>query len=285
MLAVVLIWGVNFTIVKIALRTWLPLPFNSIRFTVATLAMLVILRLRGESLSLRRRDVLPMLLLGLGGHTIYQWLFINGLARTTPGNTSLLMATAPIFVAVYSHVLAMERANRTVWAGILLSFGGVVLLILGGADGIHLESGAIAGDLMVLGASMLWAAYTVGSKPLLGRYSATKLTALAMVAGVPPLILTGWSDMMRQDWAAIPPMHWLAMLYSALISVVIGYTLWGISVKRVGNARTAIYSNVTPVIAVVTAFLVLGDQFTLLQMLGAAVVLAGLLLTRQGRVQ
>lgn len=285
MLSVVLIWGINYTTAKIALSTFLPLSFNAIRFTLATVIMLVILRLRGESLALTKRDILPMCLLGLSGHTFYQWLFINGLARTMPGNTSLLMATAPIFVAIYGHVLGIERANRTIWAGIMLSFGGVLLLILGGPSGIHLASDVAVGDFMVLGASMLWAAYTVGSKPLLARYSATKLTAMAMFAGVPPLVLMGLPELTRQNWAIIPPLHWLALFYSALIAVVVGYTLWGVSVQRVGNARTAIYSNVTPVISVVVAFFVLGDRLTLLQFLGAAVVLAGLLLTRQGRVR
>ena len=84
------------------------------------------MRCRGESFTLSRRDMLGMILLGLAGHTIYQMVFIRGLAHTTPGNTSLLMATSPIFVALYApHPAGTERGNRIVWAGILLSFAGV----------------------------------------------------------------------------------------------------------------------------------------------------------------
>ena len=161
----------------------------------------------------------------------------------------------------------------------------MLLLIAGGSAGISLANGATTGDLMVLGAAMLWAVYTTGSKPLLTRHSATKLTAMSMLAGVPPLVLMSLPDLVRQDWQAIPLTHWLFMLYSGLMAVVLGYTLWSMSVQRVGNARTVIYSNVTPVVAVAVAWVILGDRLTIWQGLGAAIVLAGLLLTRQGRVK
>ena len=196
------------------------------------------------------------------------------------------MATSPIFVAIYGHMLGIERGNRTVWTGIVLSFAGVLLLVLGGSGGLAFTDGATSGDLLILGASMLWAAYTVGSKPLLARHSATKLTAMAMLAGVPPLVLLSVPELVRQDWHAIPAGQWLAMLYSAFMAVVVGYILWGLSVQRVGNARTAIYSNLTPVVAILVAWVVLGDRLTLLQGLGGVVVLAGLLLDSwRGRVR
>jgi drug/metabolite transporter (DMT)-like permease len=281
MVLVVFIWGVNFTVIKIALRGFSPLAFNALRFTLATVVLLAVMRLLGESFYLSRRDALGMLLLGLIGHTVYQMFFIRGLARTTPGNTSLLMATAPIFVAIYGAVLGIERGGPRVWAGILLSFAGVLLLILGGPNGITFDAGSAVGDLLVLGAAMLWAAYTVGSKPLLTRHSALKVTAMAMLAGAPPLVLFSLPELARQDWGAVQPAHWLGLLYSALLSVVLAYVLWGASVQRVGNARTAIYSNLTPAVAILISWLVLGDRLALLQWLGAAVVIAGLLLARR----
>jgi drug/metabolite transporter (DMT)-like permease len=284
MLLTVLIWGLNFTVIKIALQSFSPLAFNAVRFSLATLVLLFMMRLRGESFGLSRRDLVGVVLLGLAGHTLYQMVFIRGLANTTPGNTSLLMATSPIFVVLYAHVLGVERGNRLVWAGILVSFAGVLLLILGGANGLVLDRASTTGDLLVLAASMLWAVYTVGSKPLLARHSPLKLTALAMLAGAPLLVLFSLPDLRQQNWAAVPPMQWLGLVYSALLSVVVGYLIWGTGVQRVGSARTAIYSNLTPVVAIFVAWLVLGDRLTLLQWLGAAVVIGGLLLTRRGRV-
>lgn len=283
MLGVVFIWGINFSAVKTSLHDFAPLAFNALRFGFATLIILGVLRLRGESLALARRDLLPVFLLGLSGHTLYQVLFINGIARTTAANSSLLMATSPIFVAIYGSLLRIERANRLVWVGILLSFLGVGLLVLGGDKGLSAAVATIVGDLLVLGAAMMWGAYTTFSKPLLARYSPLKLTALTMVAGTSVLVLVSAPALVHQNWSAISITAWGGLFYSTSMAVAVAYVVWYTSVQRVGSARTAIYSSLTPVVAVLVAWIALGDRMTPLQILGAVVVLAGILLTRRGR--
>jgi drug/metabolite transporter (DMT)-like permease len=131
----------------------------------------------------------------------------------------------------------------------------------------------------------LWAIYTTGSKPLLARWSPLKLTALSMLAGTIPLVLISLPELLGQDWGAMSAGAWGGLLYSAVFAVVVAYIIWYTSVQRVGNARTAIYSNLLPVVAVLVGWLVLGDRLTLLQTAGAAVVLAGLIVTRWGRTQ
>jgi drug/metabolite transporter (DMT)-like permease len=283
MLGVVFIWGINFSAVKASLHDFAPLAFNALRFGFATLIILGVLRLRGESLALARRDLLPVFLLGLSGHTLYQVLFINGIARTTAANSSLLMATSPIFVAIYGSLLRIERANRLVWAGVLLSFLGVGLLVLGGDKGLSAAVATIVGDLLVLGAAMMWGAYTTFSKPLLARYSPLKLTALTMVAGTSVLVLVSAPALVHQNWSAISITAWGGLFYSTSMAVAVAYVVWYTSVQRVGSARTAIYSSLTPVVAVMVAWIALGDRMTPLQIMGAVVVLAGVLLTRRGR--
>jgi hypothetical protein len=169
MLGVTIIWGINFSVLKVALQYFSPLAFNALRFSLATLIMLLALRWQRESIAVSRSDLLAVVGLGLLGHTLYQLVFINGLARTTPANASLLMATAPIFVVLYGRILGIERTNRLVWGGICVSFAGILLLVLGGGGQVRLGGSTILGDLLVLGAAMLWAAYTTGSKPLLAR--------------------------------------------------------------------------------------------------------------------
>jgi len=283
MVAVILIWGVNFSVVKLALRDFLPLAFNGVRFGLATAVMVIILILRGESFRLARRDLLPIVFLGLSGHTLYQLVFIFGLAETIPANSALLMATSPIFVAIYGRVLRIERTNRLMWAGIALSFAGILMVIDGGGE-LSLGGGTLRGDLLILVAALLWAAYTTASKPLLARYSPIKVTALSMVAGTIPFVVISMPALSRQDWRAITVSGWGALLYSAVLAVVVGYVIWYTSVQRVGNARTAAYSNLLPVVAGVIGWLVLGDRLTPLQLIGAVVVLAGIMLTRRGRM-
>ncbi len=283
MLSVVIIWGINFSVLKVVMQSMTPLAFNGLRFSLATAVMVMILLWRHESFRVVKRDILPIILLGIVGHTLYQVFFIIGMARTTPANASLVMATAPIFVVIYGAILGIERANRLLWVGIVLSFLGLILLI-GGGGGVSLDLQTILGDLLVLVAAMLWAAYTTGSKPLLARYTPLKLTTLSMAAGAVPLVIICIPQMRAQDWSAVGPGAWMGVFYSAVFSVVLAYLAWYTSVQRVGSARTAVYSNLTPVVAILVAWVALGETLAPVQIAGALVVLTGVMITRRGKV-
>ncbi len=288
MLLTVLIWGVNFTAVKVAVTDMAPLAFNAIRFSLSTLVTFAVLawQARGASeprpLRLPLRDAGRMILLGLAGHGVYQVLFANGIARTAPGNASLIMATSPIWVAILGRLLGIERINRLMAFGILISFVGITLLVTSGGK-VSLDSSSLLGDVLVLGCAVLWAAYTVWSKPILVHYSPLELTAWTMLAGTIPLVLVSIPQLKGQDWQAVPLLAWASLIYSAVFSAAIGYVLWSRSVQRVGNARTAVYSNLTPVIAILFAWATLGDRLAPLQLLGGLIVLSGLIVTRRGR--
>jgi drug/metabolite transporter (DMT)-like permease len=291
MLLAITIWGVNFTAVKVALRSMEPLAFNAVRFTLATIVTFVVLawqaRATGRPELTRppaRRDFLVIALISFMGNSVYQVLFIQGMARTSPGNASLIMATAPIWVAILGFLLRIERINRLMFGGILLSFAGIVLLVMGGGN-VALGSANVVGDLLILGCAVLWAVYTVASKPLLTRVSPLSMTAWSMLAGTIPLILFAIPDLQKQDWSAVEPIAWASLFYSAVLSVAVGYVIWYASVQRVGNARTAVYSNLTPVVAILFAWATLGATLAPVQLLGGAIVLVGLVVTRRGRAK
>ena len=289
MLVTVMIWGLNFVAVKLVLREFLPMAFIGLRFTMATAVIWLFLwqRTQGpnssESLGMLHRDVLSIIGLGLLGHTLYQLLFVYGMTLTTAANSSLLLATAPIWVAVLGYLLHIERISRVTWYGILLSFCGILILILGGGGRVDVGGTTIRGDLLLLASAIVWAVHTTASKPFLARYSPLKLTSWTMLAGTIPLVIISIPAIRQQDWAAITPVGWAAFLFSTLLSLVVGYLVWYTSVQKVGNARTAVYSNLTPVFAIIFAWIILDSTLMPLQLVGGAVVLAGLILTRRGR--
>jgi drug/metabolite transporter (DMT)-like permease len=290
MFLAILIWGINFTAVKFAVGYIAPLAYNAVRFSLATVVTMTVLVVQARKnhdpslLRMSRHDIIPVILLGLAGHTIYQAIFASGVALSTPANASLLLATAPIWVAILGYILRIERINLVMLAGILMSFAGITLLITSGGQ-VELGRETLVGNAMLLGCAVLWAVYTTASKPFLGRFSPLKLTGWSMVAGTIPLILISIPDLRRQDWSTVPPLVWAALLFSAVFAVTVGYTIWYSSVQRVGNARTAVYSNLTPIVAILFAWLTLGDALAPVQLLGAAIVLAGLIVTRRGRTR
>lgn len=279
MLALVVVWGVNFPIVKITFREMTPMVFNALRFGGATLLLLLVLRLWGGSTPALRPRWPVLIVLGLLGHAMYQILFINGLALTTAGNSSLILAMVPLFVAILSALLRIERVALRTWAGIVLAFAGLSVLVAGGG-GVRIHTATLAGDLLTLLCSLCWAAYTVLSRPLLRTMSPLYLTTITMATGTPVLILASLPQLLRQPWGAVSWPAWAALAFSTVFAVVVGYVVWYASVQAVGGPKTAVYSNLIPIVALISSWLLLGETLGLLQAVGAAVVLTGVTLAR-----
>jgi drug/metabolite transporter (DMT)-like permease len=283
MLLMVTVWAVNYSVVKICFNYFTPLGLNALRFGLSTLVLVSFLLSRGENLRVARRDLPGFLFMGVIGHGIYQMFFINGLSRTTASNTSLLLATMPIFVALIAHVTHLERLRPLAWGGVFISFLGIVLLIGKSPDALMAGGAGLLGDLFVLVASVLWAAYSIVSKPLLARYSPIKVTALQMLIGEPVLLFFGLPSLIAQNWSSVSLGAWGGVLFSSVIATAMAYVIWSTGVKKSGNTRTAVFTYLTPVLTVVIAAITLGDRLSVLQTVGALVVLAGLILTRIGR--
>ncbi len=281
LLGVVVIWGVNFSVAKASLSEMSPLAFNGLRFLLAFPIMLLLTRAIDGNVRIERADLPRLVLAGLVGHTIYQRLFIVGLDHTQAGHSSLMLGLTPVFVALISLALGVERIRPAVWVGILLSFAGIVLITSGSNSGIHLGGPTLVGDLLTVAGTICWATYTVLSKPLLARYSPLKFTAVTMALGAIPLVAISLPSMAAQDWSRVTRSGWLGILYSFSLAILFGYAVWYTSVQRVGTARTAVLSNLTPVVALLTAWLVLGETLAPVQLAGALVVLAGISLARR----
>jgi drug/metabolite transporter (DMT)-like permease len=287
LLAMVTLWAINYTVVKNVISADLaPIAFTALRFGLASLALLPLLSsTRSLNQPITGRDRWKIAGLGLLGNTLYQLFFINGINYTSPTNSALILASAPVFVALIGALLKIERLNGLAWLGVLLSFGGIGLVILGGApaESTAAASNSLLGDLLTLAAAVVWATYTVLAAPLLRRHSAIRLTSFAIIVGTLPLLLIATPTFLTTDWSKVGLNSWLGVIYSGLLAIAIGYMIWNNGVQKVGGARTAVYSNLTPVLTAVVAFLVRGDPLTIFHALGAAVILSGIALTRVGR--
>ena len=277
MLAMVVVWGVNFPIVKIALREISPMVFNALRFSGA-IVLLWAVGGRGGNPPVPRAAWPGIIALGVLGNAVYQISFIHGLAKTTADNTSLIFTMVPLFVAGLTVALRIDRVSPRTWVGIVLGFVGLFLLVSKPAG--HLSPATLAGDGLILLAVLCWAAYTVFSRPFLRIMSPLQFTTLTMAAGTPVLILASLPDLVRQPWGAVSWASWAAVVFNTLFPLSLGYIIWYASVQAVGGPRTAVYNNLVPMVTVVASWVLLGETLSLLQAAGAAIVLAGVSLAR-----
>ena len=273
----VLVWGVNFIVLKAAMRGVEPLAFNAVRFTIATVCVAALAMSRGAPRP-SWAQLRALAGLGLLGNTLYQFGFIEGVARTRAGNAALLMAAVPVQTAILSHVWGQEKLRARDVMGLLLSAAGVATIVLGSGQGVG--GGDLVGDLMVFGATICWAIMTVRVKPLADALGPTTTTAWTMSLGAVPLVLLSLPWVARQDWSAVTAASWSGLVYSAVLSLALSYVIWNRGIQRLGPARTSAYSNFTPVVAMLAAWAVLGEVPNPWQLGGAGGIFAGIALTR-----
>lgn len=285
LLALVLFWGVNFSLVKLALRDLTPLAFTSLRFLLASGVLWVFLKAGGDRVRISRLHWSAVIGLGLVGTTVYQVLFIYGIAWTLAGNASLILATTPVFTTMLSLIFRQERSSPTAVFGVGLSVLGIALVVLGGTAGVSFGAGTLRGDLAVLVAAMAWSVYTVGSVPLVHRYGVVPVTAATMWVGTAGLLIASLPALLGQDWAAVRAISWLAVLYSGAFAIATAYFLWYFCIRQIGSTRTAVYTNFTPVVALLVAWPALGEVPTALQATGAGGIIIGSILVRAGKIE
>jgi drug/metabolite transporter (DMT)-like permease len=221
LVSVTLIWGMNFSIMKGLYSYFNPLAFTTLRFVVAVITIAVVLKLRGQPLKIERNDLPALIGLGILSNTIYQILFVIGLANTRAGNAGLLMSSTPVFAYLSGVAMKKESFHKRVLSGILISIAGVSAVILFGARAVDFHSNWF-GDTLILLSAICWGLYTGAVARLILKYGALRLTLWVMVTGTAAMLPPLLPFLMRQNWHAIPVQGWLGFLYSALLAIVYG---------------------------------------------------------------
>jgi drug/metabolite transporter (DMT)-like permease len=164
-------------------------------------------------------------------------------------------------------------------SGIVLSMAGIALVVLVRAHGQQ-KHASLSGDFFVLAGSLCWAISPVLLKPYTERVKGFQLSALTMVGGAIPLALAASPALAATHWSGVTTLGWAAIVYSGVGSLVVAYYFWYHGVRVLGPTRTAMYSNLQPVIAILVAWLLLSETPSVWQAIGAACIMSGLVLTR-----
>ncbi len=279
LLAAVLLWSFNVPLVKVAVGALDPLAFAALRFAVGASTLLVFVRVTEGGLDIRRADLPRIVIAAALGVTLQQVLFVLGLAAGTASSTSILFATTPLWTALIAMVVGLERPGRRTWVTLALGIVGVALVVRGSP--VPGGDGSLVGDLLILASALAWASYSVIVVPLLGRYSANRVSAAVTVTGTLALVPLGLPALLATDLAAVPVEIWAIVAYAALGALVLTNLLYFTAVRNVGASRAAAFIYLQPVFGVVLALLLLGESITLLQVTGGAVVFASILAGRR----
>jgi drug/metabolite transporter (DMT)-like permease len=275
----VLLWALNITVTKYMLdHGWLPLAYATIRYFAAISLFWVFTYRRERSFRIARGD---WPLVGIASAMIFvnQLCFVYSLHFSQASTVALIFGTTPVFVALVSVVLRLERLQRSFWMGAVLTFAGVTLVAVGSGGGLDTD---LRGNLIAIGTALTWALYTVSIAPLMRRYSPFRISAVVLALGWAPLALVSVPQVSRQQFSFGWPV-WLGLGYAVVGPLFLTNILWFTAVDRVGAARATIFNNLQPFFAVLFAILILSETLHPLEIAGGLLIFSGILLERHLR--
>jgi drug/metabolite transporter (DMT)-like permease len=281
-LALILVWGANFTVQKAVFQALSPGGFLFVRYLIMPVAATALLCMRyGRHWPrVSRADAFALLRLGLIGHLLHVGLVTYGIYWSTAFSSSLILACGPIFTLLILHWHGLEQLTRGQVGGVAVACLGVLAFMSDKLFGGHWRAGG--GDLVLLVAASFFSYYTVAAKPLIERLGGVTVMTYAVLFGSGPVVLfslpAGWAV----AWADVAWATWVGTFYSVIISAFLGWLAWGwINAVR-GVARTAPLMYLMPPVAGLVAWAVTGEHYTAVKIAGAALTLGGVALAQFG---
>jgi drug/metabolite transporter (DMT)-like permease len=270
-------WGSSAVATKVGLGSYDPGQLTLLRFII-TGSLMVLYALITRMRPPARRDVLPIIGLGLIGISITQLCFSFGITSVDPGTATFLISTVPVMTAILARFTLGEHLTLAGWLGIGLTVLGTVVLVLGQGEGLAFTRGAL---LLLLGA-FSEALYFILQKPFLRRYTSQEVSTWALITASVPLVI--FLPPLPAQFLAATPGDTAAVIYAAIGAGIIGYVCMAYVNARLPASITAVLTAGMPPVALVTAWVWIGVTPPLLSVLGGLVSLGGVLLvTLKGR--
>jgi drug/metabolite transporter (DMT)-like permease len=257
--------------------TWRMIVAVPIFITVGVLGYRSRSRARGAGGTpvLDRRSVLQALGVGILGYYVASYLDFSALTYISAQFDRLILLTYPFFVVLFGAIFFGRKVTSAMVAALLISYAGIALIFW--RDFSIEGDDVLLGAALVFGSAIVYAAYQILAKPLIDRMGAQLFTSIAMSAAGPAVIIHFLATHPVGDLAVSQTGLWLMLAIGTVSTVLPAYCI-SAAIGLVGPERTAIIGNVSPVVTVTLAVLVLGEAFTIYHALGTIMVLAGVLL-------
>jgi drug/metabolite transporter (DMT)-like permease len=278
----VLFWGFSFISIKIAGEVFPPMSQGFLRFAIALIILFFIKRKIAPNEKLHVKD-LPLLMgAGITGVTFYFYFENNGVSLVTASEASIAIGAIPVLIIIADWLSSLILRNRNPkhakpgfyqWAGALVSIAGV-WLVAGAAFAI---SGSIKGYLFMGGAALSWVIYSLLTRLLFDQRSRIYIVFWQSVTGFIgflPFVIFEFNA-----WGTLDIPVFMHLAFLGLCCSALGYWFYAHSLKVLGMTVSAIFINMVPLVTVVFGFFIMGDRLTLLQWIGAFLVIAGVYLS------
>ena len=281
LLMFVVIFYAGNILVGSAINTLPPITIAFSRLLVATIILLPFGLREIRALRKQAKNYkVPFILLMLTGVTFFNTFIYGALQFTSTTNVSVLEASIPVVTVLLSAAFLKERLGKTQWLGVLISLFGAVWVVL---DGRLFQLATIdwnIGDLIMLGAVLSWAIYSILVKKYMHHFPV--YATVFVMSGISVILLLPFVVL---EWivGGVPALfdigHLSGLIYLGVFPSVIALIFYNQAVSHLGASQASIFLNFLPVATMIGAYFWLGEKISMMQMSGAAAVMAGVFLT------
>jgi drug/metabolite transporter (DMT)-like permease len=274
------IWGGTFIAGRIAVQDSSVFSIAFLRFAIAALLLLAISKRQNQSFpKLTLRDWLGISLMGLTGIFAYNAFFLGGLKLLPASRASLIVALNPIAIALSSAFIYRELLSRLKIVGILTSLIGVSVILSKGHPIELIKTGISTGDLLLFGCVASWVSYTLIGKQVLKTIPTLTATTYSCLVGSIALLPIALYSGLLTDLPKLTFSAWVSTIYMGAFGTVVAFLWYSEGIQTLGTSRTAIFTNLVPVCAVLMGVMGLGEPFTGSIAIGGTLVISGVLCT------
>jgi drug/metabolite transporter (DMT)-like permease len=261
-------FGVHYLAAKVVLREIPPAVWALIRVSAAAALLLATVRLTGRRLPRSPAVLARLALYALFGVVINQLCFVEGLSRTTPGHSSILMAAIPVGTLLFAVMLRAERFTLRKTASFAVAVVGVLLVL----RPTGLAEVSLTGDLLIVTNALSYSLFLVISKRLLERVDALAATAVLLAWGAVGMLLPAAFSFDEFDAASVSPLAWVLGAFIVVFPTALAYLLNFWALARVESSLVAFFIYLQPLIATTLSVAFFGERLGVGMLAGATLI-------------
>lgn len=282
LLLTALFWGGTFVAGRIVSQNVGPFSIAFLRFAIASIFLVLLTwKIEGKLPALKKFQIIPVILLGMTGIFTYNVMFFKGLKIIQASRASLIIATCPVFITIFSAFFLKEKLNLTKGLGIVISVCGAVVAISKGNINRIFETGLGLGELYIFCCVLSWVAYSLLGKTVMNNLSPLASVSYSAVVGAVALSIPAYFEGLFQNIMNQSVPDWLCISYLGVFGTVIGFVWYYQGVERLGPTKAGLFINFVPIFAILCAFFILQEPITPSLAVGTVLVISGVYLTNK----
>ena len=281
LLLTAIFWGGTFVAGRSLAQNVGPFSAAFFRFAIASLFLIFLTwKAEGKLTVLKKRQILPVLLLGLTGVFSYNLFFFKGLKLIEASRAAIIIANNPILIALFSAVFFKEKLNSLKITGILISVSGAIVVISRGNLFEILQGNLGLGEFYIFLCVLSWVIFSLLGKTVMADLSPLSSVTYSALTGTillfAPALREGLADGIYYSIS-----DWWNIFYLGFFGTVLGFVWFYEGINRIGPTKAGLFINFVPISAILLAALILAEPLTLSLLIGTLLVSTGVYLTNR----